>query len=75
LALIDINSLLGEIKKGGDQHSDCVDHALLVRSAMATGNYHRLFKLYQDAPNMGGYLMDQFIERERIQALIILCKA
>ncbi|KAI8337485.1 SAC3/GANP/Nin1/mts3/eIF-3 p25 family-domain-containing protein [Chlamydoabsidia padenii] len=71
----DIHSLLGEIKKGGDQHSDCVDHALQVRSAMATRNYHRLFQLYENAPNMGGYLMDQFIERERVQAMIVLCKA
>ncbi|KAI8098809.1 SAC3/GANP/Nin1/mts3/eIF-3 p25 family-domain-containing protein [Halteromyces radiatus] len=71
----DINSLLGEIKKKGNHQSECVNHALQVRSAIATGNYHRLFKLYEEAPNMGGYLMDQFIERERIQALIILCKS
>ncbi|ORZ18974.1 SAC3/GANP/Nin1/mts3/eIF-3 p25 family-domain-containing protein [Absidia repens] len=71
----DINSLLGEIKKTGEQHSACVDHALKVRSALATGNYHQLFRLYEEAPNMGGYLMDQFIERERIQALLVLCKS
>jgi hypothetical protein len=24
---------------------------------------------------MGGYLIDQFIERERVQSLLILCRA
>ncbi|KAI9305348.1 SAC3/GANP/Nin1/mts3/eIF-3 p25 family-domain-containing protein [Cunninghamella echinulata] len=69
----DINSLLGEIRKS-DYQEGFVEHALNVRSAIATKNYHRFFKLYVDAPNMGGYLMDKFIERERIQALQILCK-
>lgn len=52
-----------------------VRHALQVRSSIATNNYHRFFHLYIHAPNMGGYLMDQFVERERAQALMILCKA
>lgn len=52
-----------------------VQHALQVRSSLATSNYHRFFYLYNTAPNMGAYLMDQFIERERVQSLLILCKA
>lgn len=52
-----------------------VRHALNVRSSLATGNFHRFFILYRNAPNMGGYLMDQFCERERVRALIVLCKA
>ncbi|KAK6509861.1 hypothetical protein TWF481_004590 [Arthrobotrys musiformis] len=50
-------------------------HALAVRSAVAGGNFHRFFKLYLDAPNMGGYLMDSFIDRERLAALAAICKS
>jgi hypothetical protein len=55
--------------------SELVQHALQVRLSLATSNYHRFFLLYNTAPKMGAYLMDQFIERERVQALIILSKA
>jgi hypothetical protein len=57
------------------KNDPAISHALKVRSSMATGNYHRFFKLYLDAPNMGGYLMDKFVERERIAALKAICKA
>ncbi|KAI0482236.1 SAC3/GANP/Nin1/mts3/eIF-3 p25 family-domain-containing protein [Xylariaceae sp. FL0804] len=52
-----------------------VKHALSVRSALALGNYHRFFKLYLDVPNMGAYLMDMFVRRERLAALAHMCKA
>jgi len=52
-----------------------VKHALSVRSALALGNYHKFFQLYLDVPNMGAYLMDMFIERERLAALANMCKA
>ncbi|KAI1333258.1 SAC3/GANP/Nin1/mts3/eIF-3 p25 family-domain-containing protein [Xylariaceae sp. FL0255] len=52
-----------------------VRHALNVRSALALGNYHKFFQLYLDVPNMGAYLMDMFIKRERLAALSNLCKA
>ena len=57
------------------KQNDLVKHALQVRSALSTSNYHRFFKLYVSAPQMGGYLMDQFVERERVRAMLILCKA
>lgn len=57
-----------------EKANSSVQHALSVRSALATNNYHRFFQLFLSAPNMGGYLMDQFIERERVKALVILCK-
>ncbi|KAG0049653.1 hypothetical protein BGZ83_005514 [Gryganskiella cystojenkinii] len=52
-----------------------VKHALQVRTSLASSNYHALFKLYLESPNMGGYLMDQFVERERVEAMKTICKA
>ena len=51
----------------------CVSHSLAVRSAIATSNYDSLFNLYMTAPCLSGYLMDQFIDRERVRALKIIC--
>ncbi|KAG2220105.1 hypothetical protein INT45_005866 [Circinella minor] len=70
----DINSIMFELTAEQKQN-DLVKHALQVRSALSTSNYHRFFKLYVSAPQMGGYLMDQFVERERVRAMLILCKA
>lgn len=59
-----------------EQHNHpAIKHALDVRSAVALGNYHRLFKLYNTAPNMGAHLMNVFIARERTIAMSVICKA
>ncbi|KAI8077207.1 SAC3/GANP/Nin1/mts3/eIF-3 p25 family-domain-containing protein [Thamnidium elegans] len=72
----DINAMLEEMcDVGMDNHAPCVQHALMIRSSLAKGNYHNFFKLYETAPNMGGYLLDQFVGRERVDALIVMCKA
>lgn len=52
-----------------ERESECVKHALQVRKALASGNYGRFFKLYLDSPNMGGHLMDIFIDKHRILCL------
>jgi hypothetical protein len=52
-----------------------IKHALDVRSALALGNYHRFFQLYLDTPNMGAYLMDMFVARERLAAICNICRA
>jgi len=52
-----------------------IKHALEVRSALVLGNYHRFFQLYLDTPNMGAYLMDMFVVRERLSALCNICKS
>ncbi|KAI0044526.1 hypothetical protein FA95DRAFT_1544980 [Auriscalpium vulgare] len=52
-----------------------VQHALAVQRAMAMGNYHAFFECYITAPNMGGYIMDHFVARERVHALLIMSKA
>ena len=51
-----------------------VHHALQVHAALATSNYVRFFRLFNTAPNMSGYIMDHFVERERVTALGIMCK-
>jgi hypothetical protein len=46
-----------------------VQHALKVRKSLASGNYGHFFKLFRDAPNMGPFLMDIFIDKHRILCL------
>jgi SAC3 family protein LENG8/THP3 len=70
----DINDYLANLTPA-EKKTKGVAHALLVRAALAQGNYHKLFKLYMDCPGMGAYLMDLFIPRERIAALAVMCKA
>jgi len=38
------------------------------------GNYHSLFVSYMSAPNMGAYIMDHFIDRERTKAMMVMTK-
>lgn len=58
-----------------EKSNEFVAHSLDVREALASRNYHRLFRLYNSAPNMGGYLMDFFVERERAAACCIIFKS
>jgi hypothetical protein len=72
---LEINNALQELTED-DKKDVHVGHALAVRRAMANGSYHHFFKLYDDAPsNMSPYLMDHFIDRERIRALKTMCTA
>ncbi|KAL7275893.1 hypothetical protein RUND412_001136 [Rhizina undulata] len=70
----DMNDLLANLTPA-DKKDDAIRHALTVRSVLASGNYHKLFRLYLEAPSMGGYLMDSFICRERMAAMCTICKA
>ncbi|KAI4738060.1 hypothetical protein E4T50_11454 [Aureobasidium sp. EXF-12298] len=58
-----------------DKQYPAVKHALAVRASLATGNYHRFFRLFNESPNMGAYLMDMFVNRERVAALAAICRA
>jgi hypothetical protein len=69
----DMNDMLAELTLADKSHP-WIKHALDVRSALALGNYHKFFKLYLAAENMGSYLMDMFIERERLNALANISK-
>lgn len=52
-----------------------VQHALAVRNALVTGNYAAFFRLYAEAPNMGSYLLDGMLLRQRVIALTKMTKA
>ncbi|OSX64205.1 hypothetical protein POSPLADRAFT_1045307 [Postia placenta MAD-698-R-SB12] len=70
----DLNLYVGQLTDM--QKADhAVRHALAVQRALAMGNYHSLFDLYMSAPNMGAYIMDHFISRERVRALIVMTRA
>lgn len=69
----DVNALMAELGEESKKEQ-AVEHALKVRAALVSGNYHGFFELYQDAPNMNAYIMDHFVERERINALLIMSK-
>ena len=70
----DMNDVLADLTEA-EKHSPAVKHALEARSSLALGNYHRFFRLYLETPNMGAYLMDMFVNRERLAALANMCKA
>jgi len=69
----DMNDALADLTPEEKRHP-AIKHALNTRSALALGNYHRFSKLYlEPPPNMGAYLMDMFVERERLAALSNIC--
>ncbi|KAI8896682.1 SAC3/GANP/Nin1/mts3/eIF-3 p25 family-domain-containing protein [Globomyces pollinis-pini] len=53
----------------------CVKHALSIRSSLSNGDYPTFFRLYHDSPAMSGYLIDEFIARERLKTFAKLAKA
>lgn len=71
---LELNLFVGQLTPKQKADSS-VRHALDVQRAVSMGNYHSFFRLYSNAPNMGGYIMDHFSDRERIKALIIMSKA
>ena len=53
-----------------DERKDAaVKNALDIRSAIAQGNYYRFFRLCKDIPNLGHYLVQSFMSRQRLAAL------
>ena len=70
----DMSDVLADLTPA-EKKEPAIKHALAARSALALGNYHRFFRLYLETPNMGVYLMDKFVVRERLAALANICKA
>lgn len=70
----EMNDILADLTSA-EKNDPSIKHALDARSALALGNYHRFFQLYLLTPNMGAYLMDMFVSRERLAALSNICKA
>ncbi|KAF8517983.1 SAC3/GANP/Nin1/mts3/eIF-3 p25 family-domain-containing protein [Hysterangium stoloniferum] len=70
----EMNLLVGQLTKE-QKAVPAVRHALEVSKALTRNNYHAFFHLFASAPNMGGYIMDHFVEEKRVQALMTMCKA
>ncbi|THH19429.1 hypothetical protein EW146_g1717 [Bondarzewia mesenterica] len=70
----ELNLYVGQLTSK-QKTNPAVRHALAVQRALSMGNYHALFELYIDAPNMGAYIMDHFIDRERARALLVITRA
>lgn len=73
-SLAEMNLFVGQLTPK-QKSASAVQHALRVQRASAMGNYHLFFDLYLSAPGMGGYIMDHFIDRERIRSLLVMSKA
>ena len=71
---IELNLYVGQLTPR-QKCNPAVRHALDVQRALATGNYHKLCALYLTAPFMGPYIMDHFIDRERLRGLMVMTRA
>lgn len=72
--MIDLQNILHELDHR-DKQDEVISHALRVRNAWSLKFYHHLFRLYDRAPKMSGFLMDWFIERERKLAFMTIIKS
>lgn len=70
---LDIMTVMKSLSQS-EKADECIGFTLKLRSAWSSGNFHRFFKLYLDAPLMTAYLVDWFIERERKEYLKCIIK-
>jgi hypothetical protein len=70
----DLTALLNSLPVAARKDS-AVSHALTIRQAIQLDNYHRFFKLYNQTPNMGHYILDKIIDNYRLQTLQKIVKA
>lgn len=67
-------AILAEMPVEARAH-DAVAHALAVAESVNTQNYAAFFRLHQDAPNMGQYILDMFADKIRVEAAYRIAKA
>ena len=70
----DIDQCMATISPGIREVPEVL-HAKKIYSSWVLHDYSAFFKLYVATPNMGGYLIDMFVQRERLNALKIMSKA
>lgn len=70
----DMNDVLADLTTA-EKQMESISHALQVRAALASGNYVKFFRLFQAAPNLGAYLLDMIVPRERLAALSTIAKS
>lgn len=70
----ELNTTLANLTEK-ETKDESVSHALAVRLAVSQGNYTKFFRLFLAAPKMGAYVMDHFVPRERVSALVTMTKA
>ncbi|BFZ58426.1 hypothetical protein PYCC9005_005488 [Savitreella phatthalungensis] len=72
--LRDTDSLILSLSSEARAHP-CVRHARKVREAVVRNDFVMLGRLYADAPEMSGYLMDALVRRERACGLGVVARA
>lgn len=75
IKILDVSLLLDELKIEDILSDDCLNFAVLVWETWSMLNYVKLFRLYNKAPKMTGYVMDMFVERERKEFCLSILKA
>lgn len=70
----DMNDVLADLTTA-EKQMESVSHALQVRAALASGNYVKFFRLFQETPFLGAYLLDMIVSRERLAALSSICRS
>ncbi|KAJ6241135.1 leukocyte receptor cluster member 8 [Anaeramoeba flamelloides] len=65
---IDINKLLTELTSK-ELLDEAIKHAIAVYNSIFSSNYNLFFKLYKIVPNLGIYLINHLIHKQRLSAI------
>lgn len=70
----DLLRVVGELSPA-EKMCTSIQYAMKIRVALAEGNYHRYFMLYEEAPFYGRHLLDMFRDKLRMHYLIYMASA